>query len=69
MDNDEIVVGSNKIAGKVKSIDKACKIVDLVSQSKNGIRLSEISKKMDLSLSSAHHIIGTLITNRLLYKN
>jgi len=54
---------------KIKSIDKACKIIDIISTHKNGMRLKDISKNMGLSLSSIHHIIGTLITNKLLFKN
>lgn len=54
---------------KIKSIDKACKIIDIIATNKNGMRLKDVSKSMDLSLSSTHHTIGTLIANKLLFKN
>jgi DNA-binding IclR family transcriptional regulator len=54
---------------KIKSIDKACKIIDIIANHKNGMRLKDISKSMGLSLSSIHHTIGTLIANKLLFKN
>ena len=64
-----IMEDKNKPESKVKSIDKACKILDLISQNRNGMRLMDIAKDMDLSLSAVHHIIRTLINNKLLCKN
>ncbi|MCL4417257.1 MAG: IclR family transcriptional regulator [Actinobacteria bacterium] len=69
MDTEDNIKNKNKSESKVKSIDKACKIIDLISHYKNGMRLKEISKNMDLSLSSTHHIVRTLLNNKLLFKN
>jgi DNA-binding IclR family transcriptional regulator len=59
----------NKGGGSVKSIDKAVKILNMIAEYKNGMRLKDIAGKMDLNLSSVHHIVSTLTKNKLIFKN
>lgn len=59
----------NESVGGVKSVDKAIRILNLIADCKDGMRLKDISEKMGLSLSSVHHIVSTLVRNRILFKN
>ncbi|NQT67692.1 MAG: IclR family transcriptional regulator [Actinobacteria bacterium] len=59
----------NKIVSKIKSIDKACKIINIISDYKDGLSLSKMAKLMNLSSSSIHHILSSLINNGYMKQN
>lgn len=46
---------------KLVSIEKCLSIIDLLSNSPDGLRLSEISNALSLPSSSVHHILSTLL--------
>lgn len=58
-----------KIVSKVKSLDKAFSIIEFISDYKDGLSLSEIAKFMNLSRSSVHHILSSLINNGYIKQN
>ena len=45
---------------KINSIVRCIKIIEILSENPNGLKLTEISNKLDLHPSSVHHIINTL---------
>jgi len=59
----------NKIVSKIKSLYKAFRIIDLISDYKDELSLSEIAKLMNLSSSSIHHILSSLINNGYIKQN
>jgi len=54
---------------KIKSIDKAFKLIEIVADNKEGLRLKNIAKTMGCSESSIHHLISTLVENNIITKN
>jgi len=58
-----------KTKSKIKSLDKAFNIIDIVSDSKEGLSLTEIAKTIGISKSSAHHLISTIVNNRYIKQN
>lgn len=58
-----------KSKSKIKSIDKAFDILDIVSDVKDGLSLTEIAKIMEISISSAHHLLSTLVNNGYIKQN
>jgi DNA-binding IclR family transcriptional regulator len=46
---------------KLGSIDKSLQIIDLLSRNGQGLRLSDLSNKLNIPPSSAHHILQTLL--------
>jgi len=64
--NNQITV---KTKTKIKSVDKAFVILDIVSNHKDGIPLTEIAAEMGIGKSSAHHLISTLVNNGYLKQN
>ncbi|MGA2401819.1 MAG: IclR family transcriptional regulator [Syntrophobacteraceae bacterium] len=46
---------------KLASIEKCLSIIDLLSNSPHGLRLSEIGNALNLPSSSVHHILSTLL--------
>jgi len=45
---------------KINSIDRAIRIIELLSENPRGLKLTEISRILDIHPSSIHHIIHTL---------
>lgn len=45
----------------VQSIDRALSILELISDYNEGLRITEISEKVDLHKSTVHRLLGTLI--------
>ena len=60
---------TNKKNSKIKALDKAFNILDIVSDFKQGLSLTEIASQMGISKSSAHHLISTLVNNGYLKQN
>jgi len=54
---------------KINSIDRCLTIIELMSEYPDGIRLTEMSQKLDLNPSSLHHIIHTLIPRNYIIQN
>jgi Transcriptional regulator len=52
-------LGKNNL--KIKSIVKAFYIIDIVSDHKDGLSLTKISKSLQISVSSTHHLVSTLV--------
>lgn len=46
---------------KLGSIEKCLRVFDLLCQNPQGLRLSDISRALDLPTSSVHHILRTLL--------
>jgi DNA-binding IclR family transcriptional regulator len=46
---------------KIKSVERCFQIIELLSQSPRGLRLSEIGSRLGLNPSTAHHILNTLV--------
>ena len=46
---------------KINSIDKAVKIIEMLSENPRGLKLTEISNKLEINPSSAHHLLNTLL--------
>ena len=44
----------------VRSVEKAIDILDLLVKEKNGLRLSEVAERLEMSPSTAHHLMATL---------
>lgn len=45
----------------IKSIDKALDIIECFATSQNGLRISTISKKLNLPISTTHRLLDTLV--------
>lgn len=45
----------------VQSVDRALTILELLSENKDGLGITEISSKIDLHKSTVHRLLGTLI--------
>jgi len=50
----------SKKNGKIKSIDKALSLLEFLSKNENEIGIAEISKKLNMGLSTVHRILDTL---------
>jgi IclR family KDG regulon transcriptional repressor len=46
---------------KINSIDRAVKVIELLSENPRGLKLTEISSRLDMNPSSAHHLLNTLL--------
>jgi len=46
---------------KINSIDRAVKVIELLSENPRGLKLTQISRKLDMNPSSAHHLLNTLL--------
>lgn len=46
---------------KINSIDRAVKVIELLSENPRGLKLTEISSRLEMNPSSAHHLLNTLL--------
>lgn len=46
-----------------RSVDRACKILELLGSTKGGLKLTEISKALDVPVSSLSSILSSLVEN------
>jgi DNA-binding IclR family transcriptional regulator len=46
---------------KINSIDRAVKVIEMLSEHPRGLKLTEISRMLDINPSSAHHLLNTLL--------
>ncbi|MCC8027607.1 MAG: IclR family transcriptional regulator [Clostridium sp.] len=51
------------------SVDKAMKLMDILAENPKGMRIKEISEYMQISQSSVHHIISTIIPYGYIQQN
>ncbi|UCF90887.1 MAG: IclR family transcriptional regulator [Desulfobacterales bacterium] len=45
---------------KINSIDRCIKVIETLSENPHGLKLTQLSRKLDLHPSSVHHIVRTL---------
>ena len=45
----------------LNSIQKCLRVIDLLSRHPNGLKLTEMSRNLDLHPSSLHHMLGTMV--------
>ena len=46
---------------KINSIDRAVKVIELLSENPRGLKLTEVSSRLEMNPSSAHHLLNTLL--------
>lgn len=46
---------------KINSIDRAVKVIEMLSEHPRGLKLTELSSRLDINPSSAHHLLNTLL--------
>ena len=63
------MISSKDKKNKIKVIDKAFKLIEIVANNKEGLRLKTIANSMSCSDSSIHHLISTLVENDIITKN
>ncbi len=58
----------NKKIKTIQSVDRACKILDILSNSDRAINLNKIAKTINLKNSTVYHLINTLVKNGFIKK-
>jgi len=46
---------------KINSIDRAVKVIEMLSEHPRGLKLTELSTRLGINPSSAHHLLNTLL--------
>ncbi|MHB1275872.1 MAG: IclR family transcriptional regulator [Candidatus Humimicrobiaceae bacterium] len=58
-----------KESSKIKSIEKAFKVLDIISNQKDGIKLRQIAQEMMGNESALHHLLSSLLDTNIIVKN
>lgn len=58
-----------QVESKIKALDKAFSILNIISDYSEGLSLTEIAELMGISKSSTHHLVSTLVNNGYLKQN
>jgi DNA-binding IclR family transcriptional regulator len=64
-----IGVGRPANSKSVPSLDRALAVLELLSQTRRGFTMSEISQRLKLPKSSTHLILGTLVSHGYLHRS
>lgn len=54
---------------KIKSIEKAIKIITFIGEQKEGVKSKDLSKKLNINLNTLYHITSTLLELEIIEKN
>ena len=54
---------------KIKSIEKAFRVIDIISNQKDGIKLRQIAQEMSGNESALHHLLSSLLDTSIIIKN
>lgn len=58
-----------KESSKIKCIEKAFKVLDIIANQKDGIKLRQIAQEMHGNESALHHLLSSLLDTNIIVKN
>lgn len=57
-----VPLNGNDSGGRtIQSVERALNVLEIVAQERDGITVSEISERLELNISTCHHLITTLV--------
>lgn len=55
-------IDSDEFGGRtIQSVERALNVLEIVAQERDGVTVSDVSERLELNISTCHHLIATLV--------